>query len=78
MDRLTTAVVRAIRAAPCSLRALAREAGVPHVTLVWIRSGKRTATPDVAAKVAAALARWSEHCASGARGIRQAQRKGAL
>ena len=73
MDRLTQAVARAITAAPCSTRRLAEEAGVPHVTLVWIVSGKRAATPAVAVKVAAALERWSARCAKVARGIRQAE-----
>ncbi len=76
MDRLTPAVARAITKAPCSLRRLAKEAGVPHVTLVWIVSGKRAATPAVALKVAAALDRWSARCGGLARGIRRAQAKG--
>ena len=74
--RLTKAVARAITAAPCSMRRFAEAAGVPHVTLVWIVSGKRAATPAVATKIAAVLERWSVRCAGVARGIRQAAPKG--
>ena len=71
MDSLTKAVAKAVELAPCSLRRLANEAGVPHATLVWIVSGKRAATPAVAKKVAAALDRWGAKCASAAEGIRK-------
>ena len=53
---------RAIELAPCSVRALAKQAGVPHVTLVWIRQGKRKATAAVAGKVGAALRKWGNKC----------------
>jgi transcriptional regulator with XRE-family HTH domain len=76
MDRLTSAVIRALESAPCSLRALARTAGVSHVQLLHITQGKRRATPAVAAKVAEALDTWSTRCAEGARGIRQAKPRG--
>lgn len=76
MDRLTEAVSRALEGAPCSLRALARTAGVSHVQLLHIMQGKRRATPEVAAKVSAALDAWSERCATGARGIRQVKPRG--
>lgn len=77
MDRLTDAVVRALGAAPCSLRALARTARVSHVQLLHLTQGKRRATPAVAAKVAAALDAWSADCARGAQRIRQAQPRGS-
>ncbi len=60
--RITTQVRRAIDAAPCSLRELARDAGVPHSTLVRIRSGEREATVDVAQRLARALRAWGTRC----------------
>jgi len=72
-DRLSAAVARAIREAPCSVRALARAADVPDSTLVRIVAGERAATLDVADRVARALETWSGRCARLARGIRQAK-----
>ena len=74
-DRLTEAVATAVRRAPCTVRALARAAGVPPSTLTRITSGARAATPAVAAAVAGALDTWGARCAQLARGIRQAHRK---
>ncbi|MFI5168076.1 MAG: helix-turn-helix domain-containing protein [Thermoanaerobaculales bacterium] len=76
MDKLTSTVVEALRTAPCSLRALAREAGVSHVQLLHITQGKRRATSDVAAKVADALDRWSDRCLVAARRIRHSRGRG--
>ncbi len=60
-------VVRlAIRRAPCSLRALAREADVPHSTLVRIKQRTLNASPETARKLASALQRWGEACQSAA------------
>lgn len=73
-DRLTEAVTQAVLGAPCSVRALARAAGVPDSTLVRIVAGERAATPAVAAAVARALEEWGDHCRQLARSIRQAQR----
>lgn len=75
-DRLTETVTQAVRGAPCSVRALARQAGVPDSTLVRIVTGERAATPAVAAAVARALDKWSARCRQLARGVRQAQRGG--
>ena len=72
---LTNAVARAIERAPCSLRALANEAGLAPSTLSRIRSGKRSATPEVARAVAEALDRWGERCGELARSVRQAERR---
>ena len=72
--RLTDSVVKAVNGAPCSLRALARKAGVPPSTLSRIVSGEREATLDVAAAVADALERWAGDCGTLAHGIRQAAR----
>jgi hypothetical protein len=66
LNALSKAVVKALLAAPCSLRALAREAAVPHVTLVLIKSGKRSATPLVASRVASALWSWGQRCSKAA------------
>ena len=73
MDRLTEAVIRGLKTAPCSLRALARTAGVSHVQLLHITQGKRRATPAVARRVARALESWSETCARAAARIRQTE-----
>ena len=53
---------RAIRRAPCSVRALAREAGVSHVMLAQIVRGQEAATKRVALKVARALEAWGRRC----------------
>jgi plasmid maintenance system antidote protein VapI len=73
-DRLTGTVMKAVRDAPCSVRALARQAGVPDSTLVRIVAGERAATPAVAAAVARALDEWGAQCGQLAKAIRQAQR----
>jgi len=73
-DHLTETVTQAVRGAPCSVRALARAAGVPDSTLVRIVAGERAATPAVAAAVAGALDQWGTKCEHLARNIRQAQR----
>jgi plasmid maintenance system antidote protein VapI len=72
-DRLTETVTQAVRNAPCSVRALARQAGVPDSTLVRIVAGERAATPAVAAAVARALDEWGTRCGQLAKAIRQAQ-----
>jgi predicted transcriptional regulator len=61
-DYLTGAVRRALEDAPCSVRALAKQAGVPHSTLVRIGDGSREATPAVAEAVARALRTWGKRC----------------
>lgn len=57
------AVVRqAIADAPRSLRALARAAGVSHVTLLRIRDGDEPVSARVATKLARVLDAWAvEH-----------------
>ncbi len=75
MDEVTDAVRKAIDAAPCSMRRLAEAAGVDHAALVRIRSGERTATRDVAVRVAAALEAWASDCRESARTIRQAAKR---
>jgi plasmid maintenance system antidote protein VapI len=63
---------RAIQRAPCSVRALARAAGVSHVTLALIVQGKQRATPRVAFKVARALDEWATKCRKEAARVREA------
>ena len=63
---------RAIRRAPCSTRALARAAGVSHVMLAAIVTGRERATPRVALKVAKALESWAARCGGEAAAIRSA------
>ncbi len=63
---------RAIRRAPCSIRALARTAGVSHVMLQGIVTGRKRATQRVALKVARALETWAARCGGEAAAIRAA------
>lgn len=65
-------VRRAIRQAPCSIRALAREAGVSHAMLAAIVVGDERATLRVARRVARALDRWAARCAKDAAAVRTA------
>ncbi len=69
---LDDALRRAIRQAPCSMRALARAAGVSHVMLVGIVSGRERATPRVARMVVRALDRWAARCATDVAAVRAA------
>jgi len=63
---------RAIRRSPCSTRALARMAGVSHVMLQGIVTGRERASERVALKVARALATWAARCAREAAAVRAA------
>jgi len=69
-EELTRRVLRALELAPCSLRALARKAGVPHATLVLIRQGKRQPTRAVADALFEALLGWLQDCSTAAGIIR--------
>ena len=66
------ALRRAIRRAPCTVRALARAAGVSHAMLFGIMTGRERATPRVALKVAKALEQWGARCIDEAAAIRAA------
>lgn len=68
---LSAAVITAVQNAPCSTRALAREAGVPHSTLSRIMSGERGATTVVATAIAGALERWAERTKAESQRIRR-------
>jgi transcriptional regulator with XRE-family HTH domain len=72
---LTARVRRALDRAPCSLRRLAREADVPHSTLVRIQKGEREATLDVAHRVARALSAWGKQCQKLAEAVERATRQ---
>ena len=66
-------VVRdALKRSPASLRALAREAGVPVSTLSRIVSRERKATEDVASALADAFTRWGDSCQDSSSRIRNA------
>ena len=67
-EQLTRRVRAALRAAPCSIRELAKHAGIPHSTLVRIAREERLATVVVAERVGKALAEWGKRC------LREAQR----
>lgn len=60
--KLTQAIQAALRAAPCSMRELAKQAKVPHSTLVRIAKGERLATVEVAKRVGRALHVWGDRC----------------
>lgn len=64
MTSLEEAVRRVLGQVPGSMRELAREAGIPHSTLVRIRQGHLGASPAVAEALADALGRWADECSS--------------
>jgi 4'-phosphopantetheinyl transferase len=61
-SRLSLTVRDAVANAPGTLRALAREAGVPHTTLVRVGKGEIEATPALAESLANVFERWGEVC----------------
>ena len=69
---LDAALRRAIRSAPCTIRALARAAGVSHAMLSAIVAGNERGTPRVAHKVARALEDWGIRCHTEAVRVRAA------
>jgi transcriptional regulator with XRE-family HTH domain len=71
MPTLQEVVRFALAEVPGSLRAIAREAGVPHSTLVRIRQGDRDATREVAEALADALGRWAADCRSAELSLRE-------
>ena len=62
MPAKTRALRKVLREAPCSMRALARAAGVAHQNLVLARDGLRPVSDAMAASVAAALRTWADTC----------------
>ena len=80
-DRLGDTVMTALEHLPGSLNALAKRAGVSQMLLWAILKGQRRVTPEVAAKVAAALDAWAVElrvdglrCKAAASAIRRAVR----
>jgi transcriptional regulator with XRE-family HTH domain len=63
-SRLTRHVCTVLNRSPLSLRDLARAAGVDHSLLSRIRAGERTATADVAGRLAVALRTLSQTTAA--------------
>lgn len=55
---------------PGSVRSLAKEAGVPHSTLVRIQQGVIGASPDVAERVRGVCERYSVALAEAARNLK--------
>lgn len=66
-------IARALTAWPGSLRALAREAGISHVTLLRLRGGE-AASAETASRVARALERTGRRCQAAAKALRGANR----
>lgn len=62
MESKRAVLRRVLESAPGSIRALAREAGLAHVTLLKVRDGDRNLTPERWADVVAALRRWEATC----------------
>ena len=71
-ERLSNVVRDALKRSPASLRALAREAGVPVSTVSRILAGEREATEDVASALADALTKWGASCQAASSRIRDA------
>ena len=65
----------AIAAAPCSMRSLARAAGISHNSLARLRQGTLAATPTIAVKLAEALELWGAGCQRAAKRLRTAARR---
>lgn len=71
-ERLSQAVAAAVRQTPTSIRALARRAGLSHVTLLQVRDGDRPASRGIGEAVARALEEQSREAAALAEEIREA------
>lgn len=71
-DRLGDTVMTALKQLPGSLNALAKRAGVSQMLLWAILNGRRNVTPEVAAKLAAALEAWAVELRAGSRRCEQA------
>ena len=66
------AVAQALKAWPGSLRALARAAGVSHVTLLRLRAGERP-SPETTTRLAEALEQAGQRCRQAAKTLRRAR-----
>jgi hypothetical protein len=63
-------VTLALKAWPGSLRALARAAGISHVTLVRLQAGDRP-SPETAARLAQAFEEAGQRCQDAAKALRR-------
>ena len=76
MDRaLRGALRQALEQTPGSIRELAREVGVEHSTLIRLREGDWSVTPEMAARLVAALRRYAARCEASADKLESAARK---
>lgn len=66
-------ITRALEAWPGSVRGLAREAGVSHVTILRMRDGEAP-SPETAARLARALEQTGRRCQQAAKALRGAAR----
>ncbi len=71
-ERLSNVVRDALKRSPASLRALAREAGVPVSTLSRILNKERDVTEEVASALVDALKAWGDSCQEASSRIRDA------
>lgn len=62
MERARAVLRTVLEDAPGSIRELAREAGLAHVTLIQVRDGDRNLTRERWADLVAALRRWEDRC----------------
>jgi hypothetical protein len=76
-NSVTTAVRQAINGAPCSLRRLAEQAGVPPSTLSRINSGELSPSPAVTSALIYALRSWGSRCEKLAKAMETASKKGS-
>lgn len=60
--RVREVLRRAMDEVPGSIRELARESGLAHVTLIQVRDGERNLSPERWADVVAALRHWEKRC----------------
>ena len=72
----TAAVREAIKRSPLSIRALARAAGVSHVTLLKIRDGEFAASEDLVRRLLDAVEGWSADLDGTARRLRDTLESG--
>ena len=57
-----TAIRKVCKLMPGSIRRLARDSGVPHPTIVRVRSGRDTLAPAANKKLQRALRSWGKTC----------------
>lgn len=65
-------VTEVLKAWPGSLRSLAREAGISHVTLLRLRDGEGNPSAETAVRLAQALEDTGRRCQRAAKALRRA------